>query len=228
MRLFFQIVFAMAVLPAVLTVPAYANDKAVYVVTYLEILSNAVDTAATLLGHYRNASHEQAGCLRFEILHEVARPDRFAIFEVWSDKTAHDAHGTTASTIEFRGKLERIQSAPPDERINNGLYVGPIADEPTLDVIYVLTHVDLIPESHGQGLALLNSLRAASSQEPGNLAYEVLQQANRPNHFTVLEEWKGPQALETHLAAQHTLAFRRAILPMEGALYDDRRYIKLP
>jgi quinol monooxygenase YgiN len=52
----------------------------------------------------------------------------------------------------------------------------------------------------------------------------VLQQSNRANHFTVVEMWKNMSALEAHVGAQQTRDFRQALLPMEGAPYDDRRY----
>jgi len=88
----------------------------------------------------------------------------------------------------------------------------------------VITHVDLIPESNGRGLALLRAMRDSSSRETNNLAYEVLQQANRPNHFTIVEMWKSISAMEAHVDAQQSRDFREALLPMEGAPYDDRRY----
>jgi quinol monooxygenase YgiN len=88
----------------------------------------------------------------------------------------------------------------------------------------VITHVDLIPESNGKGLALLKTMRDSSSRETNNLAYEVLQQSNRPNHFTIVEVWNNMSALEAHIDAQQTRDFRQALLPMEGAPYDDRRY----
>lgn len=228
MRRFFQIMAAIAVLSVTLTGSAYADDKAVYVVTYVETLPSAVDTAAVLLKHYRDVSRTQPGCSRFDMLQEIARLERFAIFAIWSDQAAFDAHVTSNSTSEFRRKLAEVQGAPGDQRVNIGLYPGPIANEPRLGSIYVLTHVDLIPESLGKGLTLLSTLRTASSQEPGNLAYAVLQQANRPNHFTVMEAWTGIKALQTHVAARYMLDFRQAILPMQGAPYDDRRYKKLP
>ena len=88
----------------------------------------------------------------------------------------------------------------------------------------LFTHVDLIPESNGKGLGLLKAMRDSSSREPNNLAYEVLQQSNRPNHFTVVEMWKNMSALEAHIDAQQTRDFRQTLSPMEGGPYDDRRY----
>jgi quinol monooxygenase YgiN len=214
---------AMMLLSAIFPAPIRAQDTSVYVVTYIEVLPNAVDAAATLLKSYRNVNREQSGCQRFDALQEISRPERFAIFEIWSDAAALD-RDRTMNTTSFHEKLAKIQSAPSDERRNNGLYLGSFPNASGFNAIYVITHVDLIPESNGRGLTLLKGMRNSSSQESNNLAYEVLQQANRLNHFTIVEEWRDMAALEGHLGAQQTREFRQALLPMEGAPYDDRRY----
>ena len=224
MRPIFWAISAMMFLAAIFPAPVRAQDTTVYVVTYIEVVSNAVDTAATLLKSYGNASRGDSGCQRFDILQEVSRPERFALFEIWSGVAALDNRDRTTSAVSFHEKLAKIQSAPNDERRNNGLYLGSLPNAPGLNTIYVITHVDLIPESDGKGLALLKAMRDSSSRETNNLAYEVLQQENRPNHFTVVEMWKNMSALEAHIDAQQTRDFRQALLPMEGAPYDDRRY----
>ena len=224
MRPIFWAISAITFLSAILPGPIGAQDMTVYVVTYIEVVSNAVDTASTLLKSYRNASRWQSGCLRFDILQEISRPERFAIFEIWSGVAALDNRDETTSAVSLHEKLAKIQSAPSDERRNNGLYLGSLPNAPEVNTIYVITHVDLIPESNGRGLALLKAMRDSSSRETNNLAYEVLQQANRPNHFTIVEMWKSISALEAHVDAQQSRDFREALLPMEGAPYDDRRY----
>jgi quinol monooxygenase YgiN len=224
MRPIFWAISAMTFLAAIFPAPVRAQDSTVYVVTYIEVVPNAVDTAATLLKSYRDASCVESGCRRFDILREISRPERFALFEIWSSVAALDNRDGTTSAVSFHEKLAKIQSAPNDERRNNGLYLGSLPNAPGLNTIYVITHVDLIPESDGKGLALLKAMRDSSSREPNNLAYEVLQQSNRPNHFTVVEMWKNMPALEAHVGVQQTRDFRQALLPMEGAPYDDRRY----
>jgi len=224
MRPIFWAISAITFLSAILPGPIGAQDMTVYVVTYIEVVSNAVDTASTLLKSYRNASRWQSGCLRFDVLQEISRPERFAIFEIWSDGAALDSRDRTTSAASFHEKLAKIQSAPRDERRNNGLYLGSFPDASGFNTIYVITHVDLIPESNRQGLTLLKAMRDSASQASNNLAYEVLQQANRPNHFTIVEEWGSMSALDAHVDAQQTRDFRQALLPMEGAPYDDRRY----
>jgi quinol monooxygenase YgiN len=226
-RLFFRLDIVMAILLTIHTLTAYAQSSAVYLVTYVEVSSNSVGAATVLLDRYGAASRQENGNLRFDLLHEVARPDRFAILEAWRDKSAVDGHSNAASTLQFREGLKAIQSAPYDERVDQGLFVGPVKSGSPAGTVYVLTHVDIAPEHGDNGRALLKTMRADSAAEQGNLSYEVLQQVNRPNHLTVVEEWASMRALDIHIMAPHTHAFREALLPMEGALYDERRYERL-
>ena len=68
----------------------------------------------------------------------------------------------------------------------------------------------------------------ATIKENGNLRYDVFQQKNRLNHFTVIEAWANRKALADHVAAPHSRAFRQQLSPMAGALYDERLYVTLP
>jgi quinol monooxygenase YgiN len=226
MRLILQLVLAMVILPATLWSPAYAQDNAVYLVTYIEVMPNAVASGAALLERYSDASRKEIGNLSFDVLHEMARPERLAILEVWKDKAALDGHDKAASTLHFRDRLNEIQGAPYDERILSGLYLGPVKDDKP-GAIYVLTHVDVVPQHLNDGLALLRAMSVDTAKDNGNISYEVLQQANRLNHFTVVEEWTSKQTLDAHAMSPHTRAFRERLLPLAGALYDERFYKKL-
>ena len=53
---------------------------------------------------------------------------------------------------------------------------------------------------------------------------EVVQQTNRPNHFTVVEIWKDAKAVAAHSMAAGTRRFRDALATATGALYDERKY----
>jgi quinol monooxygenase YgiN len=92
------------------------------------------------------------------------------------------------------------------------------------DAIYVLTHLDVVPPNQDDCITLLKSMSAETPKEPGNIGYSVLQQANRTNHFTVFEIWASRRALDVHAAAAHTHNFREKVLPIAGALYDERFY----
>lgn len=202
---------------------AHAEDSSVHVVTYVDVMPSSVVSGATLLKQYRDASRKEDGSMRVEVLQEVSRPNRLAVVEVWKDKAARDAHVAAASTVQFRDKLKAIQNAPYDERINNGLYVG-AQGQPTKDALYVLTHVDVVPPSKDACMAALKDMSADTPKDPGSVSYNVLQQQNRANHFTVFETWANNEALDGHAMAAHTRAFREKLAPMAGALYDERFY----
>lgn len=204
--------------------PAHAQGSAAYLATYVEVMPDAVAAGAALLRQYRNASLNQDGNLRFDVLQEIGRPNRFAIVETWRDKAALDAHAAAASTLQFRDKLKAIADAPYDERVNNGLYVGPGKNESRPGAIYVLTHVDVIPAGKDDCMAALKAMSTDIANDPGNVGYAVLQQANRANHFTVVEAWTSRKALDAHAMAAHTRAFRTKLAPLAGALYDERLY----
>jgi quinol monooxygenase YgiN len=227
-RQFFQPVIgvftAMLIATAALVPSAYAQGNAVYLATYIEVMPNAVAPGAALLKQYRDASSKEDGNLRAVALAEIERPNRFVIVEAWRDKAALDAHGQSAATAKFRDKLKPIADAPNDERINNALYVTQGKNESQSGTIYVLTHVDVIPAGKDDCMAALKAMSVDTAGDTGNISYEALQQANRGNHFTVIEAWTNREALDAHAMAAHTRAFRDKLSPIAGALYDERIY----
>ena len=227
MRPFLRLALGMTLLAAWLGAPAHSQGSAAYRVTYVDVMPNSATSGATLLQRYRAASREEDGNLRFDVLQEIARPNRFAVVEVWRDKAAADSHDKSSSTTEFRDGLKQIENAPYDERINNGLNVGQVKSETQPRAIYVVTHVDVIPAGKDDCMAAFKAMSVDTPRDPGNISYNVLQQANRGNHFTVLEVWTDRTSLDEHAMAQHTRAFREKLMPIAGALYDERFYAAL-
>lgn len=206
------------------TSPAHSQGNAAYVATYIEVMPNAVAAGAALLRQFRDASRKQDGNLRVDVLQELGRPNRFAIIEAWRDGAALDAHAKSTASSQFLEKLKAIADAPPDQRITNALYVGQGRNETRAGAIYVLTHVDVIPPGKDDCMAALKAMSADTTGDPGNISYEVLQQTDHANHFTVVEAWTNRKALDAHAMAPHTRAFREKLKPITGALYDERFY----
>lgn len=234
MRLFFRLIFEAAIFAALLTAPAFAQNDAVHVATYIEVLpADAASThpgaaqargAAQALEHYRDASRKEAGNLRFDVLTESGRSKRFLILEDWRDSASFDAHGKADSTAKFRQAMDAMASAPLDVRNNAALFSE---WSPETRAVYVVTHIDVTGDRKDDAVALLRSMHDDTVKERGNLRYDVFQQKNRPNHFTVVEAWNDWETQSKHEAAPHTRAFRQKLLPMEGALYDQRIYTAL-
>ena len=125
---------------------------------------------------------------------------------------------------QLREKIQAIRNAPIDERVHVPVSVGPLQPGPAGTAVYVVTHVDVIPPRKDDGLAALKQLGSDSRGAPGNLRFEVVQQTNRPNHFTVVEIWKDAAAVEAHSMADRMRQFRDTLGPMSGALYDERLF----
>ena len=227
MRAFFSLASAVTILMAVLTGTACAQSDPVYLVTYVELMPNAAASGAALLKQYRGEARKESGNLRLDVLVEIKRPNRFAIVEVWKSKAELDAHGRSAASAQFSEKLKALQDAPNDVRIDHALYLGRGKSDNRTGAIYVVTHIDVIPPGKDACMAALKTMSSDTANDSGNIGYDVLQQDDHSNHFTVVEEWTNVKAADSHAMAAHTRAFREKLIPIKGALYDERFYTAL-
>jgi len=224
MRLTIQLLFAMALLPALGAAARAEGAAPIHVATYIEIVAASVKDGAALLTQYRDASRKENGNMRAEVAREIGRPNRFVVLEVWKDQAAFEAHGKSASTTAFRDKLKTIHGAPYDERVHNTLNVGANDAAGSKGAIIVVSHVDVPPPRKDECIAALNPLADGSRKGGGSQRFEVVQQTSRPNHFTVVEAWKDKKAYDASRSADAQRAFRDKLGPMLGALYDERLY----
>jgi quinol monooxygenase YgiN len=202
---------------------AQSTDPTLYTATYVELVPTAAKQGATLLKAYRDAGRKDAGNTRLEVVQRLHWPSQFVVLGVWKDKAAFDAHMAAVHSKQLGEKLPPLFASPNDERQHNVLTV---ADTKTAGggAIFVVTHVDVPPPRKDELLPLLNQLAAESRKEAGNVRFDIWQQGNRPNHFTVVEAWTGQKAYDSHITAAHTKQFRTKLTPMTGALYDERLY----
>jgi quinol monooxygenase YgiN len=231
------------------------SAKPFYIVTYIEVDPSSTAEAKELISKHSAASRKDAGNLRYEVLQRIGRKNHFIILEAWSDQDARDAHAKAAHTLAFRKALQPLLYSPFDERAHVGLVAGDPAKEPKPGkrAVYVLTHVDIIPpeqfapckrqvkESGPCGNDLVMQLVAAGRKDAGNLRFDALTQANRPNHMEVVEVWKSSSAQRKHTVSKAVKDFRDELSgippgsgvpsdptvllnPLTGSLYDERLY----
>jgi len=167
--------------------------------------------------------HEYVGIVE-EVGDDVraVRPGQFVVVAAWKDKSAWDAHMASAGTKEFRDKLNALRNAPADDRFHNALSVGPM--EVAFGSLYGVTHVDVIPPQKDNAIVALKVLGEANRAAAGNVRFEIVQQTNRPNHFTVFEIWRSREAFDVNGMSAHQREFRDKLAGMAGALYDERLY----
>jgi quinol monooxygenase YgiN len=217
---------AIALLAAAMTqANAQAQPPAgpIYVAVYAEVGTSAVKDGTALLKQYRDAVRGEDGNIGAYIAQEVSRANRFLILEIWKDQAAFDAHGKSTATTALAEEFKAIQNAPLDVRVHNGMAV---VDSPAAgtDALVVASHVDVPPPRKDELVAALTPLAEQSRKVAGNQRFEVWQQTNRPNHFTVVEAWRGQRAYDARGSAAPQRTFRDKLGPMLGALYDERLY----
>ena len=202
---------------------AQAQIGTVHAVTYLDLSPASVEASRTLLGQYRDAMLAQ-GALVAQAYAEIARPGRFAIRALWQTLPALEANVASESTRKLASELEKLQLAPADPRRHDGFSIGLGAADAGPDAVYVLTHVDVPPPLLAGLEPMLKQVAEASRMESGAIAFDVLQQTSRKNHFTVFECWRTHGAFDAHASGAAARAFRLQLGPMLGALYDQRLY----
>jgi len=225
MRLALSLLLAMVLLPIASMQTTYAQDNAVYVVSYLDVAPAARGMATSLLRQLASASRKDEGNMRFDILQRAAPSNQFAIVAIWKDQKAYDAHLAASHTKEFREKIKPQLISAIDDRVHTGMEIAATpAGKNGRGAVVVVTHVDVPPPKKDECIAALKTLVADSRKDPGSVRFDVFQQGNRPNHFAVVEIWKSQSAYEAHITAVPTKKFRDQLTPMSGALYDERLY----
>jgi len=198
-------------------------DTILYTVSYVDIMPSARATAVAALRQYRDTSRREDGYVRFEMLEQVGRPGHFAIVDTWKDQKAFDAHEMAAHVTRLRDAIQPIRLSDYDQRPYKTLTVASGTAAGRGQEVHVVTHVDTFG-GQADAPGLLRRLAEASRREQGCLRFDVLQHTMRANHFTVIESWESPKALDAHAAAPHTKQYRDGLQPMSGSPLDERLY----
>jgi quinol monooxygenase YgiN len=92
-----------------------ANSHAIAVVTHVDTAPG--DRAAGLLERLAEASRQDEGNVRFDVLQHTMRANHFTVIESWRSQKALDAHAAAAHTRQYRDELQPMTGSPLDERV---------------------------------------------------------------------------------------------------------------
>jgi len=81
-------------------------------------------------------------------------------------------------------------------------------------MLVVQVHVHVRPEHVGAFLAATLANARASVREPGVARFDVVQQADDPTRFVLVEAYRTPAAQAAHKETAHYAAWRDAVAPM--------------
>jgi quinol monooxygenase YgiN len=95
------------------------------------------------------------------------------------------------------------------------------------DMIYVVTHVDIIPPEAAAGTKLVQQYVSDTRKDKGVVRIDASAEISRSNHISIVEVWQNQKAFDEHVAAAHTRQFRQQIDPKLGSPYDERLHHSL-
>jgi quinol monooxygenase YgiN len=202
---------------------AHAQDASqpVTIVVYTEVAPAKATEAKKLILAYSADARKAKGALEVTALQRISDPAHFALVERWQSQADKQAFAATDPVTRFRAALDPLRSAAYDERIHADQAVG--ESKPTTgESVVGLTHVDVIPPQLETGTAKVKAFVEAGRAAPGNLRFDDVVQANRKNHFTVIEAWKSQADKNAWVSGKIARTFREDLQPIGGALYDER------
>jgi quinol monooxygenase YgiN len=199
------------------------SDGNCFIVTYLEVAPASAGATVALLKEREAQARKSDGNSRVEVFRRSAPSNQFALVSVWRDQPAFEASRDGAASKDILARLTPHLITGVDTRIHNALIGGP-DNARGQGSVYVVTHIDVPPPNKDACIALVETQVAASRKDPGCVRFEVFQQADRPNHFSVVEAWADRAAFDAHIVSGHTKDFRMKLTPLSGGLYDERLY----
>jgi quinol monooxygenase YgiN len=204
---------------------AQSGGGAIYGVTALDVAPGAANAGVALVRQYRDGARKQAGNMGVTALQEVDWPNRFVIYETWTDQAAYDANDKAAHSAELRDKLKAMGGAPYDRRDYHVISVGPAQPTAGSDTIYMHLHLDVFPPGIEPTLAAARAVAEAARKGEGNLRYDVVKSVKPPlSHTTLLAAWQNRKAFDAYENSAYARQFREAVGPLLGSPFDDRLY----
>ncbi len=92
-----------------------------------------------------------------------------------------------------------------------------------MSLLIVHVHVRVLPDCVDAFTAATLANARASRQEPGIARFDVVQQADDPTRFVLIEVYRTPAAPAAHKETAHYATWRDAVAPM---MAEPRRSVK--
>lgn len=94
-------------------------------------------------------------------------------------------------------------------------------------MIATLVHVYVKPENIDAFIAATEENHHGSVNEPGNLRFDILQDANDAGKFVLYEAYENEQAVAAHKETSHYLKWRDVVAPMMAKPREGIKYALL-
>jgi len=94
-----------------------ASGAAVHVVSHVDTIGGPQGGGPDFIRKIAEASRQESGCLRYDVLQGTMRANHFTVIETWASQAAFDAHAAAAHTRQYREGVQPVTGRPLDERV---------------------------------------------------------------------------------------------------------------
>jgi quinol monooxygenase YgiN len=91
------------------------NGRAIVVIAHVDVSPDP--RVPAMLKGLADASRQDRGNLRFDVLQHTMRANHFTVIEAWQSQSALEAHAAAAHTRQYRDELQPMTGSPLDERV---------------------------------------------------------------------------------------------------------------
>lgn len=201
-----------------------APDHAAYVLTYIDVLSEAAPQVRDLLVRYLHTSAGIKGRLGAAALEEIGRPERFALLELWDSEADGRAQRASAAMVAMAQQLAGFSAGYEDRRFFEARPVTEGAAPDFAAPVQSIAHLDLIGPLPSEAGQFINDLPAQLHLLPGNLGAALLPQLGRGNHLSLWVQWHDQSSWRAALGSALSRRMRSTLGPHLGSPYDERVY----
>jgi len=96
--------------------PAAVNDRAIVVLSHVDIGGRDLDAPALLRKMVEDGRKDE-GNVRLDALQGSTRPNHFTIVETWQNQKVFETHAAAAHTRQFRDTVNPYLGSPMDQRL---------------------------------------------------------------------------------------------------------------
>jgi quinol monooxygenase YgiN len=217
-------VLALGLIAAAPLTHAVAANQSAYVVTYIDVLPEAVAQAREVLLRYLHSDLEARGRRSASALQEIRRPERLALLEIWDSAADWQAQRTAPPMRALSDQLAAVSAGYEDRRL---FEARSNADAGTMDFdapLQSIAHLDLALPLPAEAEQFIAALAAQVRTLPGNLGATLLRQADRGNHLTLWLQWQDEGAWRASLSSPLMRRMRALLGPQLGSPFDERVY----
>jgi autoinducer 2-degrading protein len=95
--------------------PPAPNGRAVVVIAHVDVTPGT--QPLVILRRVADASRQEPGNVRFDVMQHMMRANHFTVVETWRDQKAFDEHLAAAHTKQYRDEVQPLTGSPLDERL---------------------------------------------------------------------------------------------------------------